>query len=158
MIVMSVIRRNAAFTLVEVIVVIGVIGFLVGLLIPALQSARESARRVQCVNNLRQLSLALHGYHDAFGSLPPGRIKSYDPRYAGPEPPCTSSIIDKSIEIFVLPFLEETAIFNAINQSLAIMGAENSTIHSIVVAEFACPGDSAAGRAGNLNTGALDLT
>ena len=84
-------------------------------------------------------------YHDAFGSLPPGRIKSYDPRYSGPRPPCTSSIVDKSIEVFALGFMEQTTLYNAINQSLAIIGGENSTVHSIAVSTFACPSDPMSG-------------
>ena len=99
--------------------------------------------------------MALHAYHDAFGSLPPGRIKSFDRRYAGSNPPCTSSIIDKSLEVFALGFLEQGSLYNAINQSLAVISAENSTIHAVAVASFACPSDPASGVPSDLNPGAL---
>ena len=124
---------------------ISVISMLIAFLLPAVQSRAEAARRAQCTSNLNQLGIALQSYHDAFGSLPPGRVKSYDPRYAGPNPPCTSRIIDKSIEVFALGFMDQTALYNAINQSLTIVGAENSTAHAVAVSAFACPSDAMAG-------------
>jgi len=143
------------FSLVELLVTISIVALLIALLLPAVQSAREAARRAQCANNLKQLGLALHSYHDAFGSLPPGRIKSYDPRYAGANPPCTSSIIDKSLEVFALGFMEQTTLYNAINQSLAIVAGENSTVHSIAAPTLACPSDTMSGWPRQLNPGAL---
>jgi prepilin-type N-terminal cleavage/methylation domain-containing protein/prepilin-type processing-associated H-X9-DG protein len=146
---------SAAFTLIEMLVSISIISLLIGLTLPAVQSAREAARRAQCSNNLKQLALALQNYYDAFGALPPGRIKSYDPRYAGTKPPCTSTIVDKSLEVFAIGFLDQTNLYNAINQNLAIIGAENSTVHVIAISTFACPSDSMAGWPRNLNPGAL---
>jgi prepilin-type processing-associated H-X9-DG protein len=146
---------RTGLTIIELLVTISLISLLIGLLLPSVQAAREAARRAQCANSLRQLCLALYGYHDAFGSLPPGRIKSYDPRYSGTNPPCTSSIVDKSLEIFCLGFAEQISVYNAINQNLAIIAAENSTVHSISVSMFACPSDYMAGWPRDLNSGAL---
>ncbi len=148
-------RTCTGFTLIELLVVISIVGLLAALILPAVQSAREAARRALCVNNLKQIGLALQGYADALGSLPPGRIKSYDPRYAGPNPPCSSDVIDKSIHVFVLPFLEQSTIFNAINQDLAIVGVENSTIHTVSVACLACPSDPMSGIPRSINPGQL---
>ena len=107
---------------------------------------------MRCSSNLRQLGLALHSYNDVFGCLPPGRIKAYDPRYAGVNPPCTSLIVDKSLEVSALGLMEEQNVYNAINQSLAIIGGENSTIHAIAIATFACPSDPLAGVGATLTT------
>ena len=64
--------RRRGFTLIELLVVIAIIGVLIGLLLPAVQAAREAARRAQCINNLKQLGLAMHNYHDVNGSFPLG--------------------------------------------------------------------------------------
>jgi prepilin-type N-terminal cleavage/methylation domain-containing protein len=146
---------GSGFTLIELITVIAVLGLLIGLLLPAVQSAREASRRLQCTVNLKQMGVALHGYHDVFGCLPPGRLKSYDIRYAGSNPPCTSTIVDKSILIFILPYVEQASLYNAINQNLTVLGIENRTIHSVSIGVYACPDDSMSGRPRSLNPGAL---
>ena len=148
--------RRHGFTLIELLVVISIIALLIALLLPAVQSAREAARRAQCAGNLKQIGIALHAYHETFGSLPPGRFLSYDPRFAGPRPPCTSPAVDKSVLIFLLPNLDQTPLYDAINQDLAIFSSENTTVHSVNVGAFACPSDPEASRIIDLPSGTLD--
>lgn len=99
------------FTLVELLVVIAIIGVMVGLLLPAVQAAREAARRMQCSNNLKQIGLALHNYHDTFLLFPPGVVTGVagvnDPRFAW--------------SVMILPQLEQASLFEALNTSTRSM-------------------------------------
>ncbi len=95
-----------AFTLIELLVVIAIIAILIALLLPAVQQAREAARRTQCRNNLHQLGLALHNYHDAFGLFPAGANRGWDTECNG-----------WSLLAYILPFVDEAALYNAINFS-----------------------------------------
>lgn len=146
---------HRGFTLIEALVVISILSLTAALLLPAVQAAREAARRAQCANNLRQIGLALHGYHDAYGCLPPGRFMTYDRRYAGPNPPCTSPAVDKSVLVFLLPGMEQQALYNAINHDVTIFGHENTTIHAVAVAAFTCPSDPESGRPRPIDPGGL---
>jgi prepilin-type N-terminal cleavage/methylation domain-containing protein/prepilin-type processing-associated H-X9-DG protein len=137
-------RSTAAFTLIEVLVVLAVVGLLMSLLLPAVQASRESARTLRCAVNLRQFGQAIHAYHDAFGSLPPGRFPSYDPRYVGPNPPCTITVIDKSALLMLLPYLDQQQLYDRINQSTAIFGPENTTLFALRPGFFLCPSDGEA--------------
>ncbi|MBA2113118.1 DUF1559 domain-containing protein [Bremerella alba] len=127
------------FTLVELLVVIAIIGVLIALLLPAVQQAREAARRMTCSNKMRQLGIALHNYHDTFGKLPPGRV--------------TSNQISWQVQI--LPQLEQNALFDAISaagafnqpwEDVAEMTTSGATpLAKTVVDAYLCPSDTGGG-------------
>jgi prepilin-type N-terminal cleavage/methylation domain-containing protein/prepilin-type processing-associated H-X9-DG protein len=106
-------KLRRAFTLIELLVVIAIIGVLIALLLPAVQAAREAARRAQCVNNLKQLGLAYHNYMDANGGgVPPVFIDFYNnPNIWPNEPPVQTY----SIHTRLLPYMEQTQVYNAVN-------------------------------------------
>ncbi len=99
-------RNRHGFTLVELLVVIAIIGVLVALLLPAVQAAREAARRSQCSNNFKQAALALHNYHDTFKSLPPPGTQWRNDHLGGVNGPNSSSC-GHSWVVSTLPFLEQ---------------------------------------------------
>jgi prepilin-type N-terminal cleavage/methylation domain-containing protein len=112
-------RSRRGFTLVELLVVIAIIGILIALLLPAVQAAREAARRSQCTNNLKQLGIALHNYADAFKALPPGRAGTQIP--AGwsntYQEPGGSNDGGLSAWALMLPFYEQQALYNSIKSA-----------------------------------------
>lgn len=102
-------RQRRGFTLAELLVVIGVIGLLVAILLPAVQGAREAARKMQCGNNLKQLGLALHSYHDTHGTLPPGMLRDY-----GSGPTTTDLRGNWSWGALILPFMERETTYQGL--------------------------------------------
>jgi prepilin-type N-terminal cleavage/methylation domain-containing protein len=122
------------FTLIELLVVIAIIAVLIGLLLPAVQAAREAARRFQCVNNLKQIGLAIHNYHDAIGTLPLGCVVWFD-RSGNPVFPGWGATAR------VLPYLEDRDKFNACNFSLPNETPQNDTAMRFGTATFLCPSD-----------------
>ena len=105
-------RTRRAFTLIELLVVIAIIAVLIALLLPAVQSAREAARAPQCVNNLKQIGLALHNYHTGNNSFPLGAS------LAPIQPGTTYTWSNWGANALMLPFLEQGPLYNAINFSL----------------------------------------
>ena len=110
-------RRRPAFTLIELLVVISIIAVLIALLLPAVQAAREAARRAQCVNNLKQIGLALFNYENSIGAFPPGYIDyQNNPIYT----PDLDMGPGWGWAAMLLPFLEQQPLYNSINFSLGI--------------------------------------
>lgn len=130
-------HRRCAFTLIELLVVIAVIGLLVGLLLPAVQAARESARRSQCVNNLKQIGVACANYHDAIGSLPPGYCA------AGPYVDGGSDTTQGwGWQAFLLPYMEQRSVYGDINFNLPIEHPANARAAQAWLAPYVCPSDA----------------
>lgn len=120
-------RRPSGFTLVELLVVIAIIGILVALLLPAVQAAREAARRMQCGNNLKQMGLALHNYHDVYKSIPIGAIDG------------TSVAV--SAHARLLPFIEQTNLYDLVDFSVPHNHVNNTAARNTEVSTFRCPSD-----------------
>jgi prepilin-type N-terminal cleavage/methylation domain-containing protein len=138
---------RTGFTLVELLVVIAIIATLIGLLLPAVQSARESARRTQCVNNLRQMGLALHNFHDVKRFFPPAFATNATPgnvnwRTMTPTP----DFFEPGWSFFVsmLPYMEEDALHDRLSLSLPIMHASNAAARSAdaLLQAYVCPSDT----------------
>ena len=127
-------RRPRGFTLIELLVVIAIIAVLIALLLPAVQAAREAARRAQCVNNLKQIGLALANYEQAQKVLPPGYVSNFDGSGNDTGPGWGWAAM-------ILPQVEQSALFNATNFSLPVEAPANSTGRLMTVAAYLCPSD-----------------
>jgi len=127
-------NRRAGFTLIELLVVIFIIAVLIAFLLPAVQSARASARRVQCASNLRQIGIAIHNYESSWGVLPPPSLMVVGTRNV-PVADGWSALTR------ILPFLERSNLFNTINFSSGYDRSPNLTIASTVVDGYTCPSE-----------------
>jgi prepilin-type N-terminal cleavage/methylation domain-containing protein/prepilin-type processing-associated H-X9-DG protein len=132
-------RDRAGFTLIELLVVIAIIAVLIGLLLPAVQAAREAARRIQCVNNMKQIGLGIHNYLSGNDSFPAGAFSSWVPEQA-------SYVVngDFSAHARLLPFMEQQAVYNSANFSVSVFQSDsgasmNQTVTTTVLNVFLCP-------------------
>jgi prepilin-type N-terminal cleavage/methylation domain-containing protein len=131
-------KRRRGFTLIELLVVIGIIAILIGLLLPAVQKVRDAANLASCENNLKQIGLALHNYHDARGSFPAG--------YSDPTPwPQADNGPGWGWGAFLLPYLEQTNLYNQIAFNLDVGAPANGKVCSTLLRIFSCPADTLPG-------------
>ncbi|MBI1248502.1 DUF1559 domain-containing protein [bacterium] len=145
-------RFKRGFTLVELLVVIAIIGVLIALLLPAVQQAREAARRMSCSNHLKQIGLAVHNYHDTFGTLPPGGIWAHDVPWANPAPPSPNPGRG-GVLVCLLPYVEQSALHDKINfesnttVSEQWVNSPTNTIKvkNVIIDIYQCPSDTHGG-------------
>ena len=133
--------RQRGFTLIELLVVITVIAILIALLLPAVQAGREAAHRARCANNLKQIGLAIHNYHGAVGSFPPGYL-SIVPRQ---QPTDLEFGPGWGWGTMVLQFIEQTPLYDAVNFNLPITDPGSQTVRTANLSVYLCPSSDGSG-------------
>jgi prepilin-type N-terminal cleavage/methylation domain-containing protein/prepilin-type processing-associated H-X9-DG protein len=137
-------RPRKGFTLIELLVVIAIIAILIGLLLPAVQKVREAAARLQCQNNLKQIGLAFHNYHDTNLTLPSAHIETCPPgTKAGQETPCSYY---SGWAIDILPFVEQNNLYTAYNNTVPNFSPVNAAFNVTPVKIYSCPSDTRQGQ------------
>src|SRR5262245_3857369 len=121
------------FTLIELLVVIAIIAILIGLLLPAVQKVREAAARLKCQNNLKQIGLALHNYHDVNSALPPGGVS----KIVAPPQPSTEAGV--GFHVLILPYIEQTALHAKFDVTRGYRAAVNYPLSVLKVDIYLCP-------------------
>ena len=140
-------RKHRGFTLIELLVVIAIIAVLIALLLPAVQSAREAARRMQCVNNMKQIGIALHNYHSSLGSFPSAGIIAPMTNWWVANGLTWPGHFRYSTLVQILPFTEQGNGFNAINFNLPLYDLDgndmpqNTTVYVMQIKTYLCPSD-----------------
>jgi prepilin-type N-terminal cleavage/methylation domain-containing protein len=137
-------RGRDAFTLIELLVVIAIIAILIALLLPAVQKVREAAARIQCMNNIKQLALAFHSYHDVYKKLPYGQFGQWAQNSGLPSPPAPAPGACYSWAISVLPYIEQNPLYQQI-QAWELANPNtfpaNQSIGQNIIANYMCPSD-----------------
>jgi len=135
--------RRRGFTLIELLVVIAIIAVLVALLLPAVQQAREAARRTQCKNNLKQIGLAMHNYHEQFSCFPPGYISINSTTHLMSATDGTSGA---GWGVMLLPQIDQGSLFNKLNLNLPITDPVNTPLIVTPLSAYTCPTDTSPAR------------
>src|SRR5262245_10714677 len=128
-----------AFSLIELLVVISIIGRLIALLLPAVQAAREAARRIQCTNTLKQIALATHAYADIWATLPRGGFLQQISAGSGLYDPAGGPYLSGGVFLGLLPHLEQRPLYDAMNFQVNVFTAINATVSATGIATLWCP-------------------